>query len=121
MAARTKTAAADPSAGDVSGSETDPCGHGCHEDGAPAGAVSVGCEHGTYPVTDGMRVKAAPAAASYTALHDPSIHHTAPPAPEQGNALADMAALVNALGERVLHLEGTVAKLVAAAESDGGE
>lgn len=99
---------------EVDGDEEDPCGYGCHRDGVPDGAVSIGCEHGTFEVTPGMRRKVAAVSVPPQTVHDRSVHFPAEEAPASPAAaqMAELLALVNGYGERLLIVENTVRKLV---------
>lgn len=112
MAAPKKTASPTPGDGDVLDS-MDLCGYGCHAEGVAPGAVSVGCEHGTFEVTPQMRVKAAAPDQAEPNVHAQQLHHQA----EQRQA-ADTSAIgplleaYNALSERLAVAEATIRQIV---------
>jgi hypothetical protein len=123
MAAPKKTAS--PAAEDDGLDSMDLCGFGCHSEGVAPGAVSVGCEHGTYAVTDQMRVKASAPDQVEPNVHAQQLHHHAEQrqAPDT-SAIGPLLEQINALSERVTMLEATVRQLVgmvAPAEDDGSK
>lgn len=106
--------------------DMDLCGHGCHADGVPEGANFVGCEHGTYEVTDQMRRKAAAPAQTEPNVHAQQLHHEAKQQqPADTSAIGPLLEMVNAQNERIAVLEATVRQIIqhlegpAADEDDG--
>jgi hypothetical protein len=107
--------AVEPDGLEEEGFEDDLCGQGCHVGGVAPGSVSVGCEHGTYQVSEKhWRKPASDVSVRPETVHDRSIHHE-PTA--KAAALADGVALqplvdqVNAHDERIATLELQVRQL----------
>ena len=95
-------------------SDDDLCGYGCHGDGVAPGAISAGCEHGTYKVTETTKRKAVPVSGHPQTVHDRDLHH----AVEEASSATDaVVGLVNGHDERILTLETQVRSLQATVET----
>lgn len=94
-------------------SDDDVCGHGCHSNGVAPGALTVGCEHGTYKVRENTRRKAPAANTRPQTVHDRDLHHPgAEPEPAPGfEGVKVVAALANAHENRILQLEAEVRQI----------
>jgi hypothetical protein len=107
--------------------DEDLCGYGCHAGGVAPGSVSVGCEHGTFEVSQKHWRTTPPATVVPATVHDQSIHHES----EQklsadSGAVRHLLDTVNGHNERILQLEAQVRQLIAAqapaeAEADSAE
>lgn len=110
-ASRAKTSPQSSPAGegyDEPFSDDDLCGYGCHADGVAPGAISAGCEHGTYKVTETTKRKAAPVSEHPQTVHDRDLHHAVEEASTATDALVGQ---VNAHDTRILALETQVRAL----------
>jgi len=92
--------------------DEDLCGFGCHAGGVAPGSVSVGCEHGTYTVTEKHWRTTPPASQAPETVHDRSVHFESEQtlSPDSG-AVKHLLGAVNGHDERILKLEAQLREL----------
>jgi len=92
--------------------DEDLCGFGCHSGGVAPGSVSVGCEHGTYQVTEKHWRTTPPASQTPETVHDRSVHFESEQtlSPDSG-AVKHLLEAVNGHNDRILRLEARVSEL----------
>lgn len=92
--------------------DDDVCGHGCHAGGVAPGSVSVGCEHGTYQVSEKHWRTTPQASQPPATIHDQQLHHETEQtlSPDSG-AVKHLLERSNGHDERILRLEAQVREL----------